>query len=469
MAGDRHPALLTTLVLTTTITALVSSLGAPLIPHIAEQYGVPLNTAQWTLTATVLVGAVATPVLGRMADGRPRRRVILAGLATVALGSLVSTLPFGFVGLLSGRVLQGVGLGLAPLTIAAAREALHDEELSRAVAMLSVSVVAGAGLGFPVTGLLVDRWGVQGAFGVGLLLSLAALAMATAFIPRAVTTQSGRIDWTGALLLALGTGGLLLAISQGSSWGWGTFPTPVCLVGGAGGVALWGWWSSRSDHPLVELRLARAPGLLNANVTALAIGAGVYMLLTLVVVGVQTPTASGWGLGRSVMLSGLLLVPYSLCSVAGSRVAIWLKHRHRGRALMPVGCMLYVVPTALLSVWHDELWQYMACMTLAGLGSGCTFAALPGLVVDHAPARETGSALAFNQLLRYLGYSLGTTVAVTVLGTFSATGSPTETGFAVGLLAAATVMSVAALTNVVLRMPSSRSATSDPYRRTAPL
>ncbi|MDE0778658.1 MAG: hypothetical protein OSB43_20460, partial [Nocardioides sp.] len=61
-AARRNRARLTTLALVTTVAAVVSSLGAPLVPSIAEQYDVSVTAAQWALTATLLAGAVATPV-----------------------------------------------------------------------------------------------------------------------------------------------------------------------------------------------------------------------------------------------------------------------------------------------------------------------------------------------------------------------------------------------------------------------
>ncbi len=111
-----------TLVLLTTITAVVSSLGAPLVPAISANLDVPLEDAQWTLTATMVAGAVSTPVVGRFGSGRLRRPTILAGLLVVTLGTTLAALPFGLPTLLAGRTLQGVGLALVPLAFAVARD-----------------------------------------------------------------------------------------------------------------------------------------------------------------------------------------------------------------------------------------------------------------------------------------------------------------------------------------------------------
>ena len=151
--------LVPTLVFLGMVVAIVSSLGAPMIPTIAAAYRVPLGDAQWSLTITLLVGALATPTMGRLGDGPHRRKVILVALAAVTAGSVLAALPLGFGMLLAGRGLQGTGMGLTPLAMAAARDALRGERARSAVALLSITTVAGVGLGYPLTGLIADRFG----------------------------------------------------------------------------------------------------------------------------------------------------------------------------------------------------------------------------------------------------------------------------------------------------------------------
>ena len=97
------------------LVALVSSLGAPLIPTIAANYGVSLSRAEWVLTAALLTGAMATPVMGRLADGSRQRQVVATTLSVVLVGCVLSGLAPSFFWIVIGRGLQGVGLGLLPV------------------------------------------------------------------------------------------------------------------------------------------------------------------------------------------------------------------------------------------------------------------------------------------------------------------------------------------------------------------
>ncbi|TIC88413.1 MFS transporter [Nocardioides sp. GY 10113] len=454
MSGEKAPGrgLFATLAAIATVTAVISSLGAPLVPSIAETYDVPVATAQWALTATLLVAAVATPAVGRWASGRLRRPILLGGLAVVLLGAALSALAveveaLGIGTLVAGRALQGVGLALVPLTLAVARDEWSGPVLVRRLSWLSVTVVAGAGLGYPLTAFTAQQLGVAGAYWFGAALVAVTLWAAAHQLPRAAAGAPQHVDLVGLLLLSSATVGLLLAISRGEVWGW---DAPATIALGAAGVALlpcWALWSVRprpeDRPPLIDLRLATRPALLGPNTVTICIATAMYGLLTLVVLLVRGDPAEpdAFGLGYGVTAAGLVLVPYSLLSVAGSRLARLVAARLGPHLLLPIGSTAFGASMLLLAGWHDELWQALAAMALGGLGSGFTFSSLPMLIVPHVPAAETGSALGFNQLLRYLGFSFGSAASVALLHLYGGTEAAFEGALvtlgALSLLAAA--------------------------------
>lgn len=418
----RERRVLLALALVTTVTAVVSSLGAPLVPAVAARYDVAIASAQWALTATLLTGAVATPVVGRLGNGRLRRPVILAGLGVVLAGCVLSALPLGFGALVAGRALQGVGLALVPLALAVARDVWSGERLPPRLGLLSVTTVAGAGVGYPVTALVAEHLGLAGAYWFGATLVALTLALALLDLPVARDRAIQPVDVPGALLLSVGMVGVLLAVSQGDAWGW---LSPRVVVLGLAGLALLATWvrrTLRTRHPLVDLRLARRPGVVGPHLVALALGAAMYALLTLVVVVVQAPSGTGargaddgYGLGLGVAAAGLVLVPYSVASVLGNQLARRVARRLGPGVVLPIGCTAFAVGLAQVALAHEQLWQVLVAMALGGLGSGFTFSSIPALLVPHVPRSETASALAVNQLLRYLGFSVGSALSVALL------------------------------------------------------
>lgn len=437
--------LLPTLVLVTATTSVVSSLGAPLVPEIALRNGVSLGTAQWTLTVTLLVGAVATPVLGRLGGNRLRRPAILVGLSLVTLGTALAALDWAFGALLVGRALQGIGLGLTPLALAVAREFVPAERLPGAISLLSVATVAGAGLGYPVTAYVADAAGLAAAYGLGFAVCLTAFVLAWVAVPASRSVAVEPVDWWGAGLLSTGTAALLLAVSQGDPWGWISLRVWGLGLGSAAALALWVRRSLRVQHPLVDLRLAARKTTLPANLVTVLAGVAVYMLLSLAILQVQAPVTTGFGLGLPVTTAGLLLVPYSIASVLGSRVALRLTHWVRPAMVLRAGCLVYLGATLALARWHGEVWQLMVVMAVSGVGSGATFATVPGIVVRAVPATETGSATSFNHLLRVLGFSAGSALALALLEAFSAGGALDDAAYTRTIGVAAALWAVAAV------------------------
>lgn len=451
-AAGRPAPLLPTLLLVTVVGAVISSLGAPLIPLVAAETDVSLSDAQWSLTAALLVGAVSAPVLGRLGDGPYRKTALVAALAVVAGGCVVAALADALVPLVAGRALQGAGLGLVPLAMAAARDGLAPARVTPAIALLSVSAAAGVGVGYPVSGLIAEHLGLAGAYWFGASFALVALGLVLAFVPSSRDTVAGPLDVRGAAVLSVGLVALLLAIGQGESWGW-TSATVVALAGVAS-VVLLGWvrLQLRTPAPLIDLRLLRHPAVLTANGCAFVLGAAMYVDLSVVTAFVQSPASGGYGFDATVLTAGLCLVPFSLASLVSSRFLPSLGARIGQANVLPSGCLLCAAAGAFLALRHDALWEVFVVMGLIGVGMGFTFAAIPGMIVGAVPDAETGSATGFYQVVRYVGFSLGSAVTASILAAHTATGDrlPSVDGFEVALWLSVALCVVAAVVSRVL-------------------
>lgn len=455
----RERALVPVLVFLGMVVAVVSSLGAPLVPTIAELNDVSLATAQWSLTITFLVGAVATPILGRLADGPWRRQVVLIALAVVVLGSALAALPLGFTALLLGRAMQGVGLGLTSLAIAIARDHVNGERARSTIAMLSITTVAGVGLGYPVTGLIAQDLGLHAGFWFGAIVGALALALAVLVIPASSHRQAHPLDVPGAVLLGAALAGLVLALSEAESWGWASARllglTALSLLL----LVAWVRQELRTAYPLVDLRLIRHRAVLTADVTGICAGVGMYLLLSLITRYVQTPTSAGYGFNSSITVAGLVLLPFSVGSVAASRIAPLIGRRTSPDLVLPIGSLVFLAAMLSFTFTRGSLWMIFVTMGVAGLGVGCTFAALPGLIVRSVPAGETGSATSFNQVLRTVGYSAGSALSATVLEAHTPTGQllPGSSGYTTAALIGCGVWVVTAVVSFVLPRRGSAS------------
>jgi MFS family permease len=437
------------LVVLAVVSTAVASLGAPLLPTVAAVDHVSLATSQWTLTISLLAGAVATPLLGRLGDGRRRRAVTMATVAAVLAGCLLSALPFGFAVLLAGRALQGAGLALVPLATATARDSLPAGRSRRTIVLVGITTAAGIGLGYPLAGLLAQYLGLGAAFAAGALLAAIGLAAAAALLP-ASPNRDASVDLRGAALLGLGVTGLLLAVAQGPVWGWRSVPI---LALGLAALAVLGTWAGHELHtsgPLVQLRLLGHHRVLAANLTGLLVALGFYPLMSLVVRYVQTPPATGYGLGASALVAGLMLTPFSLASFAAQKPATRLARRTSAEWVIAASCIILIAGQAIFLTSRAGYLPIVAAMTLTGFGVGCVFAVNPIQIVSGVPAGETGSAMSFYQLTRTTGYSLASALSASILVAYIPHGQaiPANAGYTAAALIGIAVLAAAFATSV---------------------
>jgi predicted MFS family arabinose efflux permease len=426
------------LFLVTLVVAVISSLGAPLIPLISTDLRVSLSDAQWSLTAALLAGAVSAPIMGRLGDGSYRKHAIAGGLGVVMLGGVLAAVATSLPVLVVGRAMQGVGLGLIPLAMAAARDGLPGPKIAPAIALLSVSAAAGVGAGYPVSGLIAEHLGLHAAYWFGAIFAALALVAVVAVVPPGdPEATNNRLDVPGAVLLSIGLVALLLAIGQGETWGWGSGRILGLFALAAVLIAAWIPSQTRTGNasPLVELGLLRHKAVLTADASAFVLGAAMYIDLSVVTAFVQAPQSTGYGFGASVLTAGLCLVPFSIMSLVASRALPAATRTLGPRAVLPVGCLTIAAAGAAFALAHQHLWEAFAIMAVVGMGMGFTFAAIPGLIVRAVPEEETGSAMGFYQVVRYIGFSIGSALAASILAAHTTHGAhlPSESGFETAL------------------------------------
>ncbi|GFE35352.1 hypothetical protein Stube_00250 [Streptomyces tubercidicus] len=209
------------------VVAVMQTLLVPVIKDLPVLLNTAPSNATWVMTATLLAGAVSTPIMGRLGDLYGKRRMLLTSLAVMVVGSLICGFTSDLVTMIAGRALQGFAMGAIPLGIGIMRDELPRERLGSAMGLMSSSIGVGGGLALPVAALVAQHadWHALffGAAGLGVLSMLLTLLV----VPETAIRAQGRFDVAGALGLSAGLVALLLPITKGSDWGWGA---PVTLV-----------------------------------------------------------------------------------------------------------------------------------------------------------------------------------------------------------------------------------------------
>ncbi|MEB3369661.1 MFS transporter [Saccharopolyspora mangrovi] len=447
------------LVSTALSAAVIGSVGAPLITPVATGMHVSFHAAQWTLTLPLFTGAIAGPVLGRLGrlgSGPHRRTTILAALALVALGGLLTVLPLPFAVLLLGRGLQGLGVAVGALLMSVARAHLPPERSTSTIAALSIAGTVGIGVGYPVISLLDQLAGLRAAYGLGFVLSVVALVIAWRALPVEEPGERPRIDLTGATLLALGTLGFLLLVAEPAIW---SSAWLVCgVLAGSGAVlVVWAIVERRTTAPLVDLRLLGRATVLRANLAMLIAGMGLYLLFSLLTRYVQTPAGAGYGFALPGVAAGAALIPFSALGFVAGTVQPRLLARLTERGTYALSAAI-AIAAALLFAADQSLPVVLTAIGLLGFGVGGISAVMPRLVLAGVPQAETASVLSINQIVRSIGFSTGSALAGLLLAT--STALPNQNDYT-----AAALWALLPLATTALIITTTSSRTAEPRTR----
>ncbi|CAN5341014.1 MFS transporter [soil metagenome] len=444
--------LLPALVYAALSTAIVSSLGMLLVPTISRELSVSVSTAQWMLTVNLLVGAVATPIMGRLSDGPHKKRLLIVALLIILAGSVIAAVAPNFTVFLIGRALQGLTYGIVPVTIALARRYLPERQVAFGISSLSVTVATGIGIGYPLTGILAGLFDFRFAFVFASVFVVTAIIVVLRTVPAGPDARAPRasFDTAGAALLGVGLGAVLVGVSEGPNWGWASALTLSFFAASALALAAWVLVELRTAHPLINLRVLRNPEVLLANGTAIGLGAAMYMGLSIASLLAQAPTSTGYGIALPVFWAGFVMFPLSVGSFGANRVVHSLANRVQMTTLLPAGAAIVTASTILLWVAHTDLWEILLGMLLFGVGIGTTYAAMPGLIARSVATAELGSAVSFNQVLRTVGGSFGSAISGAVLAAHLAPDQhPTEQGINISLAIGAIGCAVVCLALVI--------------------
>ncbi|WP_086829184.1 MFS transporter [Streptomyces sp. NRRL B-24572] len=411
------------------LVAIMQTLVVPLLPHIPELTGASAGAAGWLVTVTLLTGAVFTPVLGRVGDMYGKRRVLLASLGVLTLGSVLCAVSSDIGALITGRALQGTALAVIPLGISIIRDELPAERVLPSIALMSSTLGIGAAIGLPLAAVVTENFDWHTMFWASAALGLLDFLLVLGIVPESGVRSRGRFDVPGTLGLAVVLTGVLLTITQGSGWGWSSALT-LGLLGASVAVGLlWGRYELRAPSPIMDLRVSARPAVLLTNVAALLIGFSFYANSLVTAQLVQEPTSTGYGLGASIVVSGLCLLPGGLAMVALSPLSARISAAYGPRTALAVAAVVMALGYVVRFFTSHSLWLIVAGATVVSCGTAIAYSALPVLVIRAVPVSETASANGLNTLMRSVGQACCSAVVTAVLArvTFVADGRTAPT------------------------------------------
>jgi EmrB/QacA subfamily drug resistance transporter len=414
--------------------ALLQSLVVPALPQIQSSLHTSESAVGWILTAFLLSASVATPIIGRLGDMYGKERLLMIVLLMLALGTLISAVASSLSLMLLGRVIQGAGGGIFPLAFSIIRDEFPNERVPGAIGLVSSLLGIGGGAGVVFAGVVTQNLSYHWLFWLPLGGILVTAYMTWRYIPESPVKAPGEINYRAAALMTVGISGVLLAITQTSTWGWGSPKTLGLLAFGILVIAAWVRAELRSREPLVDMRMMAIRGVWTTNTVAFLIGVGMYSSFILLPELVQEPTSSG-GFGASVTTAGLFLLPTTIAIVVLGQMAGRLERRIGSRGSLIGGALFALASYALLVIDRSQEVEVYVAAGLLGIGIGLSFSAMANLIVQNVRQEQTGVATGMNAVTRTLGGAFGGQIAATLLASnLGAGGIPDSSGFTLAFL-----------------------------------
>ncbi|MGW6272447.1 DHA2 family efflux MFS transporter permease subunit [Streptomyces sp. NPDC055060] len=410
--------------------------------------GASIADFSWVITLYAIFFAALLAPSGRLADAVGRRTLYSAGVGIFTLASLSCALAPNLPFLLVSRAVQGAGAAaMIPASLAVILFDTPPVRRMAAIGLWSASGSAAAAIGPCLGGVLIDAFGWRTVFLINVPLGLALMAGVRAV--QKTRPPAGRVpDVLGSLALALGMGGVVLGVTQGSDWGWSDPRTLGCLLAGVA-VLAYGVLRARTQPvPAIDTALWRSRTFSLANVVSFFYGAALYAwllcgVLFLVNIWRYSELKAGFVLSPGAVFSALAAI--GIGRVLGKRAS--------PRLMVCGGCLLIVgVGVWLVAVLPAEphlLDLWMPTTIISGFGMGAVSTGVSTAAALSVPPEQFAGATGLNMAARQVGGALGIAVLASIL---AGADTSTTTPFAHVLLFCTVTAGIAGLAGLGLSM-----------------
>ncbi len=399
------------------------------LPTLVTELGADFAVVQWVVLGYLLTLVTLLPSVGRLADIQGKKSIYVAGMAVFTVGSVLCGLAPTVGWLIAMRVVQAIGAAMIlALGQAILAEAFPSSERGRALgisgAIVSIGIITGPTLGGIILGSLSWHW----IFFVNLPVGILGVWIAMRYLPRSQPRGGQVFDIAGAAALFVAVLTLLLALTFGQGWGFGSARVLALFATSVISMLLFVRIEQRVAQPMVDLKLFRNTNFSVNLVTALMVFiamAGTILLIPFYLEGLR---------GFAVAQVGLILAVTPICVGLVSPYSGSLSDRFGTRPIVVAGLATVFIGFIALSTLRIDtpLWAYVLRMIPVGIGLGVFRSPNNSAILGSVPHDRLGVASGLVALTRTMGQSMGIAISgavwaagvVVLMGALPAGGAP---------------------------------------------
>lgn len=383
----------------------------------ARDLHVTMGEIQWVMIAYMLILTVFLPFFGKLGDIFPKNKLYAFGFFLFGLGAFLNTTASSFPLLLAYRCLEALGASIMLSNAQAIIASIFKNERRGKALGLNGCIVAIGGMSGPALGgILINYFGWHAIFVPCIIVAIFGVIYAYRMLPRSVKTniKNFKFDYRGFFYFTVSLFALLLAISEGHTWGWNSFRIIVLGVLALVFGALFYIRDHKISYPLINFSMFKIRPFTFGNLAVMTSYMAMYTNSILLPFFLQEI------LKYNALVTGLLILPYSLTLAITAPIAGRLSGKYGSRLLTVAGPATYCVALLMFTLFdkHAAMWQIVFASGVMGIGNGLFQSPSNNAIMTSVKRSELGLASGILALARNLGNILGVAVTITLFETF---------------------------------------------------
>jgi MFS family permease len=407
----------------------------PAIPDLVKDFNIPYNTTAWILTAYLIAGAVATPIVGKLSDIYGKKKILLIVVIIYTAGTSFGIISNDISTMIIARTIQGIGMSVFPIAFTIIREKFPENKLSIAQGILTSIFAAGGVIGLSLGATTIEYFGWRFTF-----ISISPLALIlTLIIMRFIRVKeqeknynnriplSKNVDIKGAIALTAIISSFLISITLLGNSDSADFNNTNNNTINSSLVILFSVLSiisllifllfqRRTHIPLIDLNLLKDRILLPTNILLMTIGISMFMIYQTISILIRNPPPSGFG-GSAIDAANVQL-PFMIISLIISVLSGFLISRIGNIKPTIIGSVISVIGFSSLYIYHST--EFEIIINLSIIAGGLSLAEVGGFnitLVSVSP-KVSGISMGITVLLFLIGMSIGPALSGIYLETF---------------------------------------------------
>ena len=360
----------------------------------------------------MVAGSLIT--MGTLGDRIGRRKLLMFGALAFGGSSVLAAFSTSASMLIVTRAILGLaGATLAPSTLSLIRNMFHDpKQRSVAIGVWISSYSAGAAIGPPLGGLLLEYFWWGSVFLISVPVMVLLLVLGPILLPEYKDPTAGRPDLLSAILSIVAVLAIIYGLKHIASEGFNFLPVLFILLGTGVGILFIRRQRALAD-PLIDLGMFRNSAFSASLIT--------YLLATFAAFGPYVFIAQYLQLvnGLSPLEAGLWTMPFAFTFIVGSMLTPWITRFIQPAKLIALGCFISAIGFCLLKFIDGPsgLALVVTSMVVFSLGLSAVFTLANDFILGAAPPEKAGAASAISETSSEFGGALG----IAILGSIGTT------------------------------------------------